>query len=614
MSESGETRLDAEGGIARGRGDEPTRGGIARGRGDGASPPRTSGELEAAPRPPLAGDPAPAGIPPSRSPALSPSGGVGGAGGWEAVIGLEIHVQLATRSKMFCGNAVEFGAPPNTHVCPVCLGLPGALPVINERAVALAVRAALGLECTVHETSIFARKNYFYPDLPKGYQITQFDRPLATGGWVQTSGEGEAGDGSGRSTAERGSGGAGDGHDDPGQPRIAGRSEDSLPPLSPAPPLGSWALSASGEQRTDKGVRIRRIHLEEDAGKSLHDRVAGKTAIDLNRAGVPLVEIVTEPDIRSPAQARAFLNRLKQTLEYLEVSDCDMEKGSLRVDANVSLRPRGATGLGTKTEVKNMNSFSNVERALAFEIERQARELDAGGTIVQETRLWDAARGEARPMRSKEESHDYRYFPEPDLPPLVLRREEIEASRAALPELPAARLRRFMEQYALPAYDADVLTATREIADWYERAAAAAGDPKAASNWVMTDVLGWANRRQRAIGEVPVTPEQLGELIRLVADGTLSGNMARDVFERAAESGRAPADLVRAEGLAQVRDTDQLAAWAAEVVDAHPAEAERFRLGEQKLLGFFMGELMKKSRGKADPRQASDLLRRKLSR
>ncbi|HET9984791.1 MAG TPA: Asp-tRNA(Asn)/Glu-tRNA(Gln) amidotransferase subunit GatB [Longimicrobiales bacterium] len=474
---------------------------------------------------------------------------------YEPVIGLEIHVQLKTRSKMFCGNAVEFGAEPNTHVCPVCLGLPGALPVVNAEAVDLGIRAGLGLGCTVHEASIFARKNYFYPDLPKGYQITQFDRPLATDGGIDVDGD------------------------------------DGLPAHR---------------------VRIRRIHLEEDAGKSLHDRLAGRTAVDLNRAGVPLVEIVTEPDLASPAQARAFLARLKQTLEYLDVSDCDMEKGSLRVDANVSIRPAGSAGLGTKTEVKNMNSFANVERALNFEIRRQTELVEAGGTVVQETLLWDQARGEARAMRSKEESHDYRYFPDPDLPPLVLDARQIDAIRAALPELPDARRRRFLEQYGLPTYDAEVLTAAREVADYFEAAAAAVGDPKAASNWVMTDVLGWINQRQCALADLPVTPARLAELIGLVTNGTLSTTLARQVFSRMAETGEAAAAIVQAEGLAQVRDAAQLEAWAEEVVAAHPDEAERYRQGEARLLGFFMGQLMKRSQGKADPRQATALLKARL--
>lgn len=475
---------------------------------------------------------------------------------YEPVIGLEVHVQLKTRTKMFCADSAEFGAEPNSHVCPACLGLPGAFPVLNGRAVELGIRAGLGLHCTIHGTSIFARKNYFYPDLPKGYQITQYDRPLCTDGWVDAR-------------LERGS-------------------------------------------ETVRRVRIRRIHLEEDAGKSLHDRLPGKTAIDLNRAGVPLVEIVTEPDVVSPAHARDFLTRLKQILEYLEVSDCDMEKGSLRVDANVSVRPVGSTEFGTKTELKNMNSFANVERAVAFEIERQIALLEAGGTVASESLLWDPARGEARPMRSKGESHDYRYFPEPDLPPLILEPGEVDAVREALPELPDARLSRFQEEYELPSYDAEVLTATRAVADYYEATARAAGDPKAASNWVMTEVLGWLNQQQCPISEIPVSPEHLAQLIGLIADGTVSTSLGRQVFARMAETGRAPAVIVQEEGLSQVRDTGQLEAWVDEVIAASPVEADRYRQGNEKLLGFFMGQIMKKSQGKADPRQVTELLRRKL--
>jgi aspartyl-tRNA(Asn)/glutamyl-tRNA(Gln) amidotransferase subunit B len=470
---------------------------------------------------------------------------------YEPVIGLEVHVQLATKTKMFCGNVAEFGAAPNANVCPVCLGLPGALPVINARAVELAIRAAAALGCAIHPTSVFARKNYFYPDLPKGYQITQFDRPLATSGRVQ-----------------------------PG--------EDHEP------------------------VRLRRIHLEEDAGKSLHDRFPGMTAIDLNRAGVPLIEIVTEPDVRSPAHARAFLGRLKQILEYLEVSDCDMEKGSLRVDANVSVRPRGASALGTKTEVKNMNSFANVERALAFEIERQMELLTRGGVVVHETLLWDAGRGTARPMRSKEESHDYRYFPDPDLPPLCIDAELIERVRAALPELPSAKEARFRERYGVPAYDAAVLAATRPVADYFEAVVHSSGDGKAASNWVMTDVLGWLNQQQQTIDRFPLSPQQLGALIRLTIAGTLSSSMARRVFGRMIETGETAEQIVAAEGLVQVRDEVQIATWASEVIAAFPDEAARYRGGEEKLLAFFMGQLMKKSRGKADPRLATEILRKQL--
>jgi aspartyl-tRNA(Asn)/glutamyl-tRNA(Gln) amidotransferase subunit B len=359
-------------------------------------------------------------------------------------------------------------------------------------------------------------------------------------------------------------------------------------------------------------VRIRRIHLEEDAGKSLHDRFDGWTAVDLNRAGVPLIEIVTEPDLVSPAHARAFLGKLKQVLEYLEVSDCDMEKGSLRVDANVSVREAGSTRLGTKTEVKNMNSFANVERALHFEIRRQVGVLEEGGAVVHETMLWDAARGEARPMRSKEESHDYRYFPEPDLPPLVVPAAQIEAVRAELPELPGAKLERFVAAYGLSPYDAGVLTASRAVAAYFEATAAEAGDAKAASNWVTTEVLGWLNERHLPVASFPIPSAGLAALIRLVADGTLSSTMAKRVFERMAETGRGAAEIVEAEGLAQVRDTGQLEAWADQVLAAHPAEVERYRKGEERLMGFLMGQLMKRSRGKADPRQATELLRTRL--
>ncbi len=465
---------------------------------------------------------------------------------FEPVIGLEIHVQLATRTKMFCADAAQFGAEPNTHVCPVCLGLPGALPVVNGEAVALAVRAAVALDCEVHETSIFARKNYFYPDLPKGYQITQYDRPLATGG----------------------------------------------------------ALAADGVR-----ARIRRIHLEEDAGKSLHDRFVGRTAIDLNRAGVPLVEIVTEPDLRSPGQARTFLTRLKRLLEYLDVSDCDMEKGSLRVDANVSVRPAGERALGTKTEVKNMNSFTAVERALEFEASRQAALLDGGRRVVAETVLWDPDVGEARPMRSKESSLDYRYFPEPDLPPLRVPAADVAAVRAALPELPSARESRFREDHGLPPYDANVLTALRELADYYESVAGRAGDAKAASNWVMGDVLGWLNEHGAPITEFPVAAALLAELIVMVAEGTLSNTMARTVFARMSESGRSAREIVVEEGLVQVRDPGQLERWVAEALAEDPQEASRLEAGEAQLVGFFMGRIMRKSRGRADPERTAKLLR-----
>ncbi|HET9949287.1 MAG TPA: Asp-tRNA(Asn)/Glu-tRNA(Gln) amidotransferase subunit GatB, partial [Longimicrobiales bacterium] len=449
---------------------------------------------------------------------------------------------------------VVFGDAPNTHVCPVCLGLPGALPVTNPEAVELAVRAALALECTVHPRAVWARKNYFYPDLPKGYQITQFERPLATDGSVAFDG-------------------------------------------------------AGGEAR----VRIRRAHMEEDAGKSLHDRIPGATAVDLNRAGTPLVEIVTEPDLRTPADTRAFLTELKQLLEYAGVSDCNMEEGSLRVDANVSVRRAGEERLGTKTEIKNVNSFSGVERALELEIARQIEVLEAGGRVEPQTLLWDDHRGRLRAMRSKEESHDYRYFPDPDLPPLVLPEEQLERARAALPEAPRARRARFVASYGLSDYDAGVLTQTRAGADYFEAVARATGDPKTAAKWVMGPAQALMNERKEDASAFPVRPEVLAELIDLVRDGTVSDAAARSVLGVLAAEGGSPREIVEARGLTQVRDEGRLEAWVGEVLAAHPDEVERYRAGETRLLGFLVGQVMKRSAGTADPRRVNELLRRALA-
>ncbi|MGE0553482.1 MAG: Asp-tRNA(Asn)/Glu-tRNA(Gln) amidotransferase subunit GatB [Gemmatimonadales bacterium] len=469
---------------------------------------------------------------------------------WETVIGLEVHVQLATDSKLFCGCSTAFGAPPNTHVCPVCLGLPGALPVPNARAIELGARAALALGATVHRASVFARKNYFYPDLPKGYQISQFDRPLATGG----------------------------------------------------------SVAIESTERGDVAIALTRLHLEEDAGKLIHDRFPDLTAIDLNRAGVPLAEIVSEPDLRSPAEARAYLNALRQILIYAGVSECSMELGSLRVDANISLRPTGSRDLGTKTEVKNLNSFANVERALEAERSRQRTALEAGERVAQVTLLFDAGSGAVRPMRSKEESHDYRYFPDPDLPPLGLDDAWIAGERARLPELPAAKRARFATEYRLPPYDAGVLTQERPVADYFERVVAAGAEPKAASNWVMGDVLAG----YKVSGAFAVEAPRLAELIGLVADGQVSNLAAKTVYEALPADPRAPRVVAETLGLIQVRDTDALAGWVDDVVAGNPTEVARLRAGEAKLLGFFVGQVMKASRGKADPKLVARLLTERL--
>jgi aspartyl-tRNA(Asn)/glutamyl-tRNA(Gln) amidotransferase subunit B len=473
------------------------------------------------------------------------------AGAWETVIGVETHVQLRTASKMFCGCATAFGAPPNTQVCPVCLGLPGALPVPNELAIKLAVRAALALHCRVHPKSVFARKNYFYPDLPKGYQISQYDQPLAT--------------------------------------------EGVLPFLSP--------------DRGAVDATITRLHVEEDAGKSLHDRFPKHTAVDLNRAGVPLIEIVTGPDFRSPAEARAYLSTLKQVLEYIGISDCDMEKGSLRVDANVSVRRAGDTALGTKCEVKNINSFSYVEKALTAERDRQIALIEGGGKVEQHTMLYDAKENTVRPQRTKEESKDYRYFPDPDLPPLVVSAEWIAEQQASLPELPATKRERFVSQYALPPQDAAVLTASRAVAEYYESVVHAGAEPKAAANWVMGEVLGDAKDHQ---DQLRAPPASLAQLIALVKGGTLSHQSAKRVFVELATTGGDPRTIAESLGVIQVADANVLGQWVDEVLGAHAAEVTRFRAGETKLMAFFVGQVMKASKGKADPKLAPKVIAERL--
>jgi aspartyl-tRNA(Asn)/glutamyl-tRNA(Gln) amidotransferase subunit B len=472
---------------------------------------------------------------------------------YEAVIGLEIHAQLLTETKIFCGCPTTFGAPPNTHVCPVCLGLPGALPVLNRRAVDLATRAALALGCRINARSIFARKNYFYPDLPKGYQISQYDQPLASEGHV--------------------------------------------------------ALESGAN------VGITRVHMEEDAGKSLHEGFvdsAERTYVDYNRAGVPLIEIVSEPDLRSAADAAAYFEYLRDTLVWLGVNDGNMEEGSLRCDANVSVRPNGQAAFGTKAEVKNLNSFRYLRQALEYEIERQIDVVSRGDRVHQETRLWDQGASRTVAMRSKEEAHDYRYFPEPDLPPLDISAARIDGIRAELPELGPMRRARFVTQYALPEYDAVELTRSREVADFFEATVAAGSPAKPASNWIMGELARALHAASADVSRSKVSPTALAGLIALLEKGTISSTIAKDVFEKMWASGRSASAIVEAEGLAQISDTSALAAAVAEVIAAQPDTVAQYRAGQTKVLGFLVGQVMKATGGKASPKIVNELMRQAL--
>jgi aspartyl-tRNA(Asn)/glutamyl-tRNA(Gln) amidotransferase subunit B len=469
---------------------------------------------------------------------------------WELVIGLEVHCQLKTRSKIFCGCATSFGEAPNTNTCPVCLGLPGALPVLNAHAVELATRASLALGCVVHNTSVFARKNYFYPDLPKGYQISQFDQPIATGGTIVVD-------------------------------------DTAMPP---------------------RAIRVHRVHMEEDAGKSVHDRFRDATAIDLNRAGTPLIEIVSEPEIHSAADAVCYLRRLKQILEYTEVSDANMEEGSLRVDVNISIRPRGETALGTKTEVKNLNSFSSAERAIEVEFARQRAILESGGRVEQQTLLYDEKRNQVRSARSKEGSHDYRYFPEPDLPPLVLTHEFVQRQREALPELPAAKRDRFAAQYGLGAGDIEQLIVNRMLADRFEAVALSSCNARRAANWMLGPVLAAVNASGGSLLAHTVDPARLGALITLEAQGDVSNTAARQIFTMMERELAEPLAIATREGLLKVSDDSALVAWIDEVFAESPTEAARFMAGERKLQGVLVGQVMKKSKGAADPKKVNQLL------
>jgi aspartyl-tRNA(Asn)/glutamyl-tRNA(Gln) amidotransferase subunit B len=477
---------------------------------------------------------------------------------WEVVIGLEVHAQLRTRSKMFCGCPTAFGAPPNSQTCPVCQGMPGSLPVINRRAVEFGVRAALAFHCRVNASCRFARKHYYYPDMPKNYQISQYEEPLAEDGWLEL----EA----------------------PGQPRR---------------------------------IAIQRLHLEEDVGRLIHEgtlETAHASLVDFNRSGVPLMETVSQPDLRSPEEAAAYLRAFRAVLLYLGVCDGNMEEGSLRCDANISLRRRGADHLGTKVEIKNLNSFKNVQRALEFEAVRQREALDRGERIVQETRLWDADGGRTRSMRGKEQAHDYRYFPEPDLVPLELSRSSVMAVQADLPELPAARRQRFVRAYGLPPYDADLLTQTRALADYYEAAVREVPHPKLVSNWIMSELLREIPADdERALAASPIPPRHLAGLVRLVADGTITGKIAKDVFEKMFRSGEDAPTIVGREGLTQVADTAALGAVVDQVLRANPKAVEDWRRGKKAAAGALVGQVMKATQGKANPSVVNSLLEAKLS-
>ena len=472
---------------------------------------------------------------------------------FEPVIGLEVHAQLKTKTKIFCACSTAFGAPPNTHTCPVCLGMPGVLPVLNKKVVDFTLRMAVATHCQITRESRFARKNYFYPDLPKGYQISQYEMPIAEHGFVD--------------------------------------------------------IEINGDLRR---IGITRIHMEEDAGKLGHDPDRPVSMVDFNRTGVPLIEIVSEPDIRRPEEAGAYLKQLRSVVRYLEICDGNLEEGSFRCDANVSIRPKNTRPLGTRTEIKNLNSFKHVEKALHYEISRQKEVLMDSEQIVQETRLWDPDKNQTASMRGKEDAHDYRYFPDPDLLPLVIDEAWIDDVEKNLPELPDARKKRFMQQYELPSYDAELLTSDRELADYFEECSREFAHPKKVSNWVMGSLLGLLNVQGKTIEESPISAVDLARLLALVEEDVISGKIAKSVFEEMARSGKPAKQIVEEKGLIQITDTDALDEVILKTIANHPREVDAYRNGKTKLLGFFVGQIMKETRGQANPKLANQLLKEKL--
>ncbi|MBN2568297.1 MAG: Asp-tRNA(Asn)/Glu-tRNA(Gln) amidotransferase subunit GatB [Deltaproteobacteria bacterium] len=474
---------------------------------------------------------------------------------YETVIGLEVHSQLRTDSKIFCSCSTTFGAMPNSNTCPVCLGMPGVLPVMNRRVAEFTIKMALATHCRINPVNSFARKNYFYPDLPKGYQISQYASPLAEAGYVD--------------------------------------------------------IEINGGR---KRIGITRIHMEEDAGKLVHDEHSPCSYVDLNRAGVPLIEIVSDPDMRTAEEASAYLRRLHEILVYLEICDGNMEEGSFRCDANVSLRRKGQSAFGTRAELKNMNSFRNVQHALEYEISRQKYVLESGGEVIQETRLWDDSNGVTQSMRGKEEAHDYRYFPDPDLVPILISNEWITEIEETIPELPLEKRDRFVRDYVIPAYDAGVLTATPALADFYEETVAYSGLPKSASNWVMGDILGHLKEDKLDIASSPVQPKDLGSMIILIEDGIISGKIAKEVFQEMWETGKSPGEIIEKKELKQISDSGTLEAIIDDVFKANPSQIEQYRAGKEKLFGYFVGQIMKATQGRANPQLVNDILKKKLSK